>query len=174
MEGVSTLSLKALQKVLKYSHQEIRKLGKQISAAVIRGSMEIWRQDPCGRHDGHLEQEQEIIQEEVTELRGLDPRGELPTSDESDEDDKIDEGDGMDQPKDEEQAETSHKKHRMEQEDQRDQLQMNGSWIRESEDQGRGEVRHRENVDGDQGRRKSGRADDPGIMANDEGCDLTD
>jgi hypothetical protein len=64
-------SLKDLQKVLKWSDQEIRKIGKHVSETVIKGSLEIWRQDMKNRHK-EREEEQEEVQEVIEEIRNLE------------------------------------------------------------------------------------------------------
>jgi hypothetical protein len=48
-------------------------MGHSSKSAVIRGSFKIRRYDTCERHEEYREQEQEIIQREITELQ----RGEV-------------------------------------------------------------------------------------------------
>jgi hypothetical protein len=72
MGAVYEPSLKDLQKVLKCSDHEIRKIGKHMSETVIKGSLEIWRQDMKTRHkEREREEEQGQGQEEVQEVRAL-------------------------------------------------------------------------------------------------------
>jgi hypothetical protein len=71
-------------KVLKCINRQFNKLGKQMSAALIRGSMTIWRQDICEWHEENSEEEQKIIQEEIIEMEKLDAQEELPREREDD------------------------------------------------------------------------------------------
>jgi hypothetical protein len=58
-------SLKDRQQVLKYSDHEIRKIGKHMSETVIKGPLEIWRQDTQNRYKGNEQQEVQEVTEEV-------------------------------------------------------------------------------------------------------------
>jgi hypothetical protein len=71
MGAVYQPSLKDLQKVLKCSDHEIRKIGKHMSETVIKGSLEIWRQDMKTRHK-EREEEQEEVQEVIEEIRNFE------------------------------------------------------------------------------------------------------
>jgi hypothetical protein len=98
----------------------------------------------------------------------------LPTKEETDEENESDEDEGTDKPEDDEERDMSSQEHWIEEGDQRDQLQRNGSWIREREIQGGGEVRHRSRMDGDQTQSQPGRTDDTGTMADHESGDMTE
>jgi hypothetical protein len=134
---VYTLSLKDLQKGFECVNRESNKLGKQISGVVIRESMKIRRQDTCGTHEAHPEQEHEIIQEEIIYLQGVDAQEGLSRKHESEEGDEIDENEGMDQPEEEEEGSTPQEAHGIEERDQRGQLQ------RDQLDSGKGRSRKR-------------------------------
>jgi hypothetical protein len=159
MGAVYKPSLKDSQKVLKCSDREISRLSKQMSTAIIKGSMAIWRLDTCARHEGHLEQDGEIIQEEVNELQGVGIQRELHGRERSEEEDEID--GGVDELDDEEERDVSEQE--QEREDERDRPRGNGEWNRGTEDEGRGEHSDQGSLDGDQGRSQRQGRDDTAI-----------
>jgi hypothetical protein len=96
MEAVYKPSLKDLQKVLKCTDRQIKKIGKQMAEEVIRGSLKIWRQDTSERHAEYGEQEQEIIQQEIIEVQRGEVKAEMPRKEESDDENELEDDEGMD------------------------------------------------------------------------------
>jgi hypothetical protein len=68
MAAVYLPSLKDLQKVLKCTDQEMMRLGRRMSEAVIAGSMTIWRHHLQGSERNMMPATNEILEEEVSEL----------------------------------------------------------------------------------------------------------
>ena len=61
-------SLRELQKVLRCSNENIRKIGKKMSETVLVGSMEIWRQNAHGIERSHHAEANVVIEAEVEAL----------------------------------------------------------------------------------------------------------
>jgi hypothetical protein len=62
------LSMKDLQKVLRFNDRELRRLGRQMSKTVIVGSVEIWRQNARHTEAGSREEVNEMIEEEAERM----------------------------------------------------------------------------------------------------------
>jgi hypothetical protein len=62
---VYSASLKDLQKVLRCSDEELRRLGRKMSETVIAGSMEIWRQNAHRTERGTSGEANELIEIEI-------------------------------------------------------------------------------------------------------------
>jgi hypothetical protein len=71
MGAIYDKSLKCLQKVLGCTDREMRKLGRKMSEAVIRGSMEIWRQSAKKIFQEEASESEEasaVMEEEIRQL----------------------------------------------------------------------------------------------------------
>jgi hypothetical protein len=148
MGAIDKPSLKDLQKVLKCTDRQIKKIGKQMAEAVIRGSLEIWKQDTCERHEEYREQEQEIIQQEITELHRGEVEAEVLRKEESDEENELEEDEEREKWDIEDKRDDSRDEDQDRQKSRRDQLRNEGRWIRE---EGGGEREKNGNMAGDDG-----------------------
>ena len=153
MGAVYTPSLKDMQKVLKCTDRQIKEIGKQMSETVIRGSLAIWRQDTCERHEEHREQEREIMEQEIIEVQRIEEETEEPRNEESDEENEPEEDDEMDKWDTEEERDSLREKDQDEQEPGGEQLR--------DDRQGNREEERREN-------------EEEGNMADDEGGSFSD
>jgi hypothetical protein len=126
MGAINTPSLKHLQKGLKCRDRQIKKRDKQLTEAGIRGSLKIWRHDTCERHEEYREQEQEIIQHEITELQSGEVEAEVLRKEESDEENELEDDEEMDKSDTEDERDDSRDEDQDGQESGRNQLPNEG------------------------------------------------
>jgi hypothetical protein len=133
MGAVYKPSLKDLRQVLKCRDRQINKIGKQMSKAVIRGSMKICRQDTCRRHEEYQEQEQKIIQKKIIEVKRVEVEAKVPRKEENDEENELEDDEEIDKWDIEEERDGPRDEDQERQESGRNQFRSYERWIREKE-----------------------------------------
>jgi hypothetical protein len=96
MGAIYPQSLKDLQRVLRCSDQETRKLGRQMSETVILGSMEIWRQNAKEIEEGTEEAANAMIREDAARFEGPEAAADLAVELDDDDNDENENDDNDD------------------------------------------------------------------------------